>query len=355
MSQAPQGKYDWAKDNYEKFLLLAALIVLLVSCVWITLRIDAQSAEQSVVRATLKQGGSVVDEEDTTGFDEKLGEARALAKLDVKPRERLFVSERRVSCVKCGKPIAFDALKCPFCLAEQPEIVNIDTLDSDNDGIPDKIEQQWGLDPLNPSDAAGDLDGDGFTNLEEYLAGTDPQDANSMPDPIVKLRVAAVRAIPFYLRFNGVNELAGNQMLFQLNLQSADRTYFLKKGDIVQGYSIHSYDPKGKDGPTLVLRRVADGHEVRLVRGKPVTESELALRFVFLIDRSAFPPKRLNDTIELRGKTYKVVDIRPSSVVIEEATTGARTTVPHLTPAERRGPETPAAAPAPAPDAAPIW
>ena len=68
MSQAPQGRYDWAKDNSEKFLLLAALIVLLVSCVWIALRVDSQSAEQSVVRATLKQGGVVVDEQDTTAF-----------------------------------------------------------------------------------------------------------------------------------------------------------------------------------------------------------------------------------------------------------------------------------------------
>lgn len=353
MSQAPQGKYDWAKDNYEKFLLLAALIVLLVSCVWIALRVDSQSAEQSVVRATLKQGGVVVDEQDTTAFDEKLGAARALAKMEVQPRERLFVSERRVSCVKCGKPIAFDALKCPFCLADQPEIVNIDTLDSDGDGIPDKIEQAWGLDPLNASDGAGDLDGDGFTNLEEFLAETNPNDAGSMPDPIVKLRVAAVKAIPFYLRFKSVSEFAGNQMRFQLN--HGGDTDFVKVGDVVQGYSIRSYDPKGKDGATLVLRRVADGHEVRLVLGKPVTASEMVLRFVFLIDRSAFPPKRRNDTFELRGKTYKVVDIHPTSVVIEEATTGARTTVPHLSPAERQGPPGPAPAPVAADPAAPLW
>jgi hypothetical protein len=42
-------------------------------------------------------------------------------------------------------------------------------LDSDNDGIPDEWERKMGLRPDDPSDAAGDADGNGYTNLEEYL------------------------------------------------------------------------------------------------------------------------------------------------------------------------------------------
>lgn len=354
MSQAPQGKYDWAKNNYEKFLLLAALIILLASCAWLSIRINRQSDELDPVLAILDLDGAVVAEQDTSAFDARLQEARGIAGFEFSPRERLFSSERRVGCVKCGKPIPFNALKCPFCLGEQPEIVDIETLDTDKDGLPDKVEQEMGLDPLNPSDAEGDLDGDGFTNLEEFLAQTDPREAGSMPDPIVKLRVAAIKPIPFYLRFNGVNELAGNKMVFQLNLQSADRTYFLKQGDIVQGYSVSSYDPKGKDGPTLMLKRVADGREVRLVRGRPVTANELAIRFVFLIDRVALPAKRLNESFELRGKTYKVVDIQPHSVVIQEETTEQRTTVPPLSPAERNAARPAPPQPAPAAPSGPL-
>ena len=55
----------------------------------------------------------------------------------------------------------------------------IPILDSDNDGIPDAFETANRLDPLNPADASGDLDGDGFTNLQEFLAGTDPNDPAS--------------------------------------------------------------------------------------------------------------------------------------------------------------------------------
>ncbi|MGQ9576885.1 MAG: pectate lyase family protein [Thermoguttaceae bacterium] len=41
--------------------------------------------------------------------------------------------------------------------------------DSDDDGMPDQWERANALDPLDPSDASGDRDGDGYTNIEEYL------------------------------------------------------------------------------------------------------------------------------------------------------------------------------------------
>jgi subtilisin-like proprotein convertase family protein len=46
--------------------------------------------------------------------------------------------------------------------------------DSDNDGMPDIWETQFGLDPNDPADAGLDTDGDGVTNLAEFLAGTPP-------------------------------------------------------------------------------------------------------------------------------------------------------------------------------------
>jgi hypothetical protein len=47
-------------------------------------------------------------------------------------------------------------------------------VDSDHDGMPDWWEKKYGLDPNDPSDALLDKDGDGYTNIEEYLNGTDP-------------------------------------------------------------------------------------------------------------------------------------------------------------------------------------
>lgn len=47
-------------------------------------------------------------------------------------------------------------------------------IDSDHDGMPDAWEVRFGLDPKNAQDGALDRDGDGYTNLEEYLNATDP-------------------------------------------------------------------------------------------------------------------------------------------------------------------------------------
>ncbi|MGS2760906.1 polysaccharide lyase [Sinomicrobium sp. M5D2P9] len=46
--------------------------------------------------------------------------------------------------------------------------------DSDGDGIPDKWEKKYNLDPKDPSDANGDINGDGYTNIEKYINGIDP-------------------------------------------------------------------------------------------------------------------------------------------------------------------------------------
>ncbi len=52
--------------------------------------------------------------------------------------------------------------------------------DSDGDGMPDHWELKFGLDPA-VNDADSDLDKDGYSNLEEYLYGSDPADSRSVP------------------------------------------------------------------------------------------------------------------------------------------------------------------------------
>ena len=46
-------------------------------------------------------------------------------------------------------------------------------VDSDNGGIPDRLEEYWELDKNNPADDVGDIDGDDLTNLQEYNTGYD--------------------------------------------------------------------------------------------------------------------------------------------------------------------------------------
>ncbi|PXA05116.1 hypothetical protein DDZ13_03910 [Coraliomargarita sinensis] len=59
-------------------------------------------------------------------------------------------------------------------------VVSFDLLDTDGDGMPDWWEKFYGLDWQTP-DAGLDTDGDGWTNLEEYLRGTNPLVDNRSP------------------------------------------------------------------------------------------------------------------------------------------------------------------------------
>jgi hypothetical protein len=53
--------------------------------------------------------------------------------------------------------------------------------DDDNDNIPDAWENDSGLNPLDVVDAEEDMDGDGFTNVEEYASDTNPAEPKSHP------------------------------------------------------------------------------------------------------------------------------------------------------------------------------
>jgi hypothetical protein len=44
-------------------------------------------------------------------------------------------------------------------------------VDTDGDGMPDAWEKKYGLNPNDPSDASGDFDHTGYTNIEKYING----------------------------------------------------------------------------------------------------------------------------------------------------------------------------------------
>jgi len=80
--------------------------------------------------------------------------------------------------------------KCPYCggAMHEPAIGDISgSVDSDGDGIPDDVEKKFGLDPAKAEDAHEDMDGDGFSNLVEYLGEADGFELDrqsDMSDPL---------------------------------------------------------------------------------------------------------------------------------------------------------------------------
>lgn len=75
-----------------------------------------------------------------------------------------------------------------------PEYKGTPYLDTDKDGLPDAWEKKYKLNPNDPYDATIDSDGDGYTNIEEYINGTNPKkktdwkDLKNNEDTLAKLK-----------------------------------------------------------------------------------------------------------------------------------------------------------------------
>ncbi|HMP75901.1 MAG TPA: thrombospondin type 3 repeat-containing protein [Kiritimatiellia bacterium] len=322
-AQRPGG--SWLQQNYDKLALVVALVLLLGSAVLLVLRIGDHRKEFNA------RIGREVGQEGQTAEGINLAPVSNLFARIAEPiqvpqaSKRMMVGDLRVASIPAGAPIPFDAAIDPFTRAEQPS-VDFDP-DSDGDGIPDSIEVKWGMNPFDPSDALADLDGDGYSNLEEFLAGTDPRDANSFPPPHAKLRLVRTITNPFRFVFAGVS---GER--YQLNTLRGDRTYFKELGEEVEGFKLEAFRADAPGGPTLVLKRGTETY--RLVQGRQINDEARTAFLVFLVDGSRFRV-RARDPIRLRDVQYNVVDIREDRIVIRDAQDGKLSTIGLLTPEER--------------------
>ena len=87
------------------------------------------------------------------------------------------VDERVVEMVRTGK-VGYTEGKGIITDIEQvggyPEYKGEAYPDADSDGMPDDWEREHNLNPDDASDAVGDMNGDGYTHIEDFLYGLDP-------------------------------------------------------------------------------------------------------------------------------------------------------------------------------------
>ena len=91
--------------------------------------------------------------------------------------KRDSVDARIINIVRTGKPTYKNGIiDTPSDVGGWPQYKSAAApVDSDHDGIPDRWEKQFGLNQNDSSDGAKDADNDGYTNVEEWLNGTDPK------------------------------------------------------------------------------------------------------------------------------------------------------------------------------------
>lgn len=102
--------------------------------------------------------------------------------------------------------------------------VTVSARDTDGDGIVDGTELQYGLNPDDPTDAAGDLDADGVSNLDELTAGDDPSsyDGPSAPVAVSPIEGAEVATVTPDLVIDDATSPRGLPLSYAFEVYSDD-------------------------------------------------------------------------------------------------------------------------------------
>ena len=74
------------------------------------------------------------------------------------------------------KLIPLGIITPPSQVGGSPEYRGTPYQDTDGDGMPDDWERKYGLNAKDASDASSDLNGDGYTNIEDFINGLDPRE-----------------------------------------------------------------------------------------------------------------------------------------------------------------------------------
>ncbi|MGN0866778.1 MAG: hypothetical protein ACI4SG_03765 [Oligosphaeraceae bacterium] len=207
---------DFIIRHYEKLILVSCLLLLLFSQRFVSNSQEETQRETREAKEHAKTAikcDSLLEELGSENFeelDEILNAPQTKVELTKSPNGGdavgLLEGGKVIICKnpKCGYILPYSVDVCPECKTEQEKIgpEMPPEHDLDQDGIPDVFEKETTfLHYRYRFDAMLDQDQDGFLNLEEYRAGTDMEDPESVPPLAYLLRVesAAPDSLPVVL------------------------------------------------------------------------------------------------------------------------------------------------------------
>jgi hypothetical protein len=189
-----------------------------------------------------------------------------------------------------------------------------------------------------------DPDNDGFTNLEEFEAQTDPTDPASAPPAIYKLKLVKYEAKPFRLLFQG--DPSGDGVEFQINakeLKGSAKTQFKRIGERIENapYKILKYEKKEvvnerttamDDVSELIVQNTETEATIVLVRNKETNDPTSFGEFLNLLNNETFRLKKGEEfTVKPDVNTsLKLIDISNESAQIQDVNSGKTYTIRRL-------------------------
>ncbi|HVV73203.1 MAG TPA: Amuc_1099 family pilus-like system protein, partial [Verrucomicrobiae bacterium] len=176
--------------------------------------------------------------------------------------------------------------------------------------VPNDWLMKNNLDITDPQVLTKDADGDGYSNLEEFLMQTDPTDPNSHPPYITKLFLEKYIKIPFRLEFMEQPD----DTTYEINaLDAGQPTQFLKMGDLIAGtkYKLVKFEKKSAPGPDdmvndvseLTIEHTETGKQIILVKGKVTDDPDSYAQFRYLWKKNTPIKVKLQGTFTLDPET----------------------------------------------------
>jgi hypothetical protein len=320
------------KRGYDRFLLLLAGLLLLASAVFAVWGLGSLRDEHQL--PPVRSAGVLF--EPSAAVEQLREEA---SKLDAPP-DALW------------EPADASLFVSRIYLLRDGELVDI--LESDAElypGIPNEWIIEHDLDYTDPQLGERDADGDGFTNLEEFRAGTNPRDPASTPALWTKLRVKSFEKIPFRMKFMGAPDVFVEAdttqfpegTLFSINtLDFSSPTQFLRIGDTIEGTDLKIISARPKtavseqgvlvDLSELTVRDGVTGDEIILINEREVDSPYSFALLDYPITSEEIRVEK-GKTFELapNGEAYKLIDVDTGGAVISPVDSeGERLTVPPL-------------------------
>ena len=224
---------DWIKKNYEQAILVVVSVLVALVCGWLIFK-----------AVTFSKKFAIESSAKGTQFEDT-GEDKLVA-----ATKRYAETSRWTHPPTTG----------PLLSSVQVLLKDGDLFETAEGKLYDPITNEWcrkyDLALEDPELPNNDPDGDGFSNLEEFLGGTDPTDADSKPPVISKLCLVNMVEPDLFLRF----ETKGTDI--QIGIIEGDptqrqRNIWEKRGgsfDVPGGQMrIESYEKVTEINPTLEI------------------------------------------------------------------------------------------------------